>query len=186
MKTLITKRLILRDLKLDDANDLFSYAKKPNIGPMAGWSPHKSLKESLKILKLLIREQEVWAMTTIKDDILIGTIGLHIRNFENAVKNRREIGYVLDDKYWGQGLTVEAVMRVLAYGFINLELDEIIVGHMTSNEQSKRVIQKCQFTYTHTEKRDDYNTKQVDVLIYHMTKEDYKELILNDNIKTKI
>ncbi len=184
MKTLITKRLILRDLKLEDAQDFFSYAKTTNVGPMAGWPPHKDVKESIKILKMLIREQEVWAMTSIKDDVLIGTIGLHIRNFDNAIHNRREMGYVLSEKYWGQGLTVEAAMRILAYAFNNLELDEVIVGHFISNKQSQRVIEKCGFIYTHQEKRDDSKQNKMDTKIYHMTKQMYKEMIKDDNTKT--
>lgn len=181
---MITKRLILRDLKLEDVNDFFAYAKKATIGPMAGWSPHKTIKESFNILKLMIREQEVWGITTKTDDTLIGTIGLHVRNFENAVDNKREIGYVLDDKFWGQGLMVEAVLRVLEYGFTSLGLDEIACGHMLSNLQSKRVIEKCGFKYTHTEKRKYIDKKEIDVMVYNMTKEDYKELIDNDNTKT--
>ncbi|BCR36059.1 GNAT family N-acetyltransferase [Mariniplasma anaerobium] len=184
MKTLITKRLILRDLALRDVQDLFAYAKKPNIGPMAGWSPHKNIKETAKILKLLIREQEVWGITTKTDDALIGTIGLHVRNFENAVENRREIGYVLDDKYWGQGLIVEACFKVLDYGFNALGLDEIMCGHMVSNTQSKRVIEKCGFRYLKTEKREYMDKEDIDVMVYHMTKRDYKELIDHDNTKT--
>lgn len=184
MKTMITKRLMLRDLKLEDVNDFFAYAKKVTIGPMAGWSPHKTIKESFNILKLMIREQEVWGITTKEDDTLIGTIGLHVRNFENAVENRREIGYVLDDKFWGQGLMFEAVLKVLAFGFNSLELDEITCGHMLSNLQSKRVIEKCRFKYTHTEKRAYIDKKEIDVMVYHMTKEDYEEMINHDNIKT--
>lgn len=184
MKTIHTERLILRGLKLDDVNDLFAYAKKANIGPMAGWSPHKSIEETFKILRLLIREQEVWGLTTKKEDTLIGTIGLHIRTFDNAVENKREIGYVLNDIYWGQGLMVEAVLKVLAYGFESLELDGISCGHIITNHQSKRVIEKCGFKYTHTEKRKYIDKKEIDVMVYNMTKEDYKELIDHDNTKT--
>jgi RimJ/RimL family protein N-acetyltransferase len=184
MKTMITKRLILRDLKISDVNDFFQYAKKSTIGPMAGWSPHKTVQESLKILKLMIREQEVWGLTLKEEDFLIGTVGLHVRNFENAVDNKREIGYVLDDRYWGKGLMVEAVLKVLEFGFKSLELDEIMCGHIISNLQSKRVIEKCGFTYTHTEKRPYIDKKDVDVMVYTMTKQDYKEMINHDNIKT--
>ncbi len=184
MKTLITKRLILRDLKLGDVNDFFAYAKKSTIGPMAGWNPHKSIEESFKILKLMIREQEVWGITTKQDDFLIGTIGLHVRNLENAVDNKREIGYVLDDKYWGKGLMVEAVIKVLAFGFKNLDLDEIMCGHIITNLQSKRVIEKRGFRNTHTEKRAYIDKKDVDVMVYKMTKQEFKENNDYDNIKT--
>ena len=51
MKRLETNRLILRDLKLSDLDHFYQYAKKENIGPMAGWHPHRSIEESEMILK---------------------------------------------------------------------------------------------------------------------------------------
>ena len=42
-----TERLILRRWKDDDAEDLFKYALDPDVGPVAGWPPHKNIQESL-------------------------------------------------------------------------------------------------------------------------------------------
>ena len=184
MKTLITARLILRDLTLNDLDAFYQYAKKPIIGPMAGWTPHKSLEESYRILKMMKREKEVWALTLKTSDLLIGTIGLHVRTVHNAFSNRREIGYVLDDPYWGRGLMAEAVLKILEYGFTQLELDEITCGHTVLNRQSKRVIEKVGFTYDKMEKREDSNKEKIDVLMYKMSKDKYKELMINDKLKT--
>ena len=41
-----TQRLILRPWKLEDAGDLYEYAKDPAIGPPAGWPPHTAVPES--------------------------------------------------------------------------------------------------------------------------------------------
>lgn len=38
-----TERLILRKWTQDDAESLFIYAKNPNVGPIAGWPPHKNI-----------------------------------------------------------------------------------------------------------------------------------------------
>lgn len=173
MKTLKTKRLVLRKITIDDANDLFNYAQKPNIGPMAGWKPHESIEDSIKILKLLVTEGEVWAITIKPSNVIVGTIGLHVRNFINAIEDRREIGYVLDDTYWGYGYTPEAVKAVLHYAFIEEDISEIVCGHILLNEQSKRVIEKCGFVYTHDEARDFYDGTKVTVNMYKMTKKMY-------------
>lgn len=173
MKTIETKRLILRSLKHEDANDFFNYAHKPHIGPMAGWKPHQTIEETIKILKLMMTENEVWAITIKPNDKIIGTIGLHVRNFINAVEDRREVGYVLDDIYWGLGYTPEAVKAVLNYAFTEEELNEVVCGHLTTNHQSKRVIEKCGFQYAYDEKRDDINGDKVTVKMYVMTKEMY-------------
>ena len=91
---------------------------------------------------MMITDQDVWGITLKESDQLIGTIGLHVRTFDNALKNQKEIGYVIDEPYWGQGLMVEAVLEVIKYAFIEEELDAVLCGHSKMNQQSKRVIEK--------------------------------------------
>ena len=45
-----TERLILRPWRESDAEALFKYASDPDVGPRAGWPPHKSLEESLEVI----------------------------------------------------------------------------------------------------------------------------------------
>lgn len=186
MRTLVTKRLILRDLKLSDLSAFYAYCKKPNIGPMAGWEPHQSLAESFKILKLMIKDQEIWAITPKEEDIIIGTIGLHVRNHVNQLENRREIGYVLDDTYWGQGLMTEAVLKVIKYSFETLGLDELVCAHMLDNMRSKRVIKKCGFTYIKNEYRESTDKQKTEVMLYKLTLSEYEEMKKNDKSINKI
>ena len=176
MKTLVTKRLILRALNLDDVEDFYAYAKKNTIGPNAGWAPHESLSYSFEILKVMIKENEVWGITIKPSDKIVGTIGLHVRNFDNAIANQKEIGYVIDDLYWGQGYMVEAVNKVLEYAFETLELKKVLCGHSTTNLQSKRVIEKTGFIWTHDEFREHFDKSQILIKMYEMTKERYEEL----------
>ena len=46
---LYTQRLILRQWNESDAENLFEYAKDPDVGPVAGW---QHTKVSRKVLKL--------------------------------------------------------------------------------------------------------------------------------------
>jgi [ribosomal protein S5]-alanine N-acetyltransferase len=62
MKTVDTPRLFLRSWQLEDADDLYEYAKKPNVGPMAGWEPHAGRDMSLEVLKAYIEEDVRWAI----------------------------------------------------------------------------------------------------------------------------
>ena len=175
MKTIETNRLILRALNPDDLDQFFNYCKKETIGPNAGWAPHRTREDSAKILEMMIRENEVWGIIYKENNHLIGTIGLHVRNFENALANRKEMGYVLDDLYWNRGLMTEAVFAVLRYAFIDEELDAILCGHAVHNERSKRVIEKTHFIYTHEEERDHYDGTKIKIRMYHLTKKDAKE-----------
>ena len=54
MQRLETERLVLRDWSINDARDLYEYAKSPNVGPNAGWKPHDNIEESLGIIQISI------------------------------------------------------------------------------------------------------------------------------------
>ena len=59
---LYTERLVLRPWRQSDAEDLFEYASVDGVGQMAGWSPHKDLDESRRILNLFIDEKKTFAL----------------------------------------------------------------------------------------------------------------------------
>ena len=44
-----TERLFFRRWEDDDAEILFEEASNPEVGPPAGWQPHKNVEESLDI-----------------------------------------------------------------------------------------------------------------------------------------
>jgi [ribosomal protein S5]-alanine N-acetyltransferase len=181
MRILVTPRMILRPLKFEDLDHFHAYCKKPNIGPSAGWKPHETEEESFRILKLMMSEEDTWAMTLKSSDQIIGTVSLHSGNLENALANKKEVGYALDDTYWGLGLAAEAVYAVQDYAFNVLELDAILCGHYVENIRSRRVIEKTGFNYTHVEERKNYLGIMVPIMMYELKIETYKEKKKNDN-----
>lgn len=65
MKPIETERLLLRPWRLEDAADMYAYAKNPNVGPNAGWKPHESVEESKAILESWMHsgeEEDIWAI----------------------------------------------------------------------------------------------------------------------------
>jgi len=147
--TLRTKRLILRNWKLSDADDLFEYASVDGVGQMAGWSPHEDKEESLNIIKMFIEGRNVFALEY--NGKVIGSIGLHNYNEtelpEFSDKKGCEIGYVLSKNYWGMGLMPEAVSEIIRYLFEEIGLDFLVCGHFINNLQSQRVQEKCGFKH---------------------------------------
>ena len=57
-----TDRIILRPWRESDAEALFKYASDPNVGPRAGWPPHKSVEESLEIIRTVFHNDHTWAI----------------------------------------------------------------------------------------------------------------------------
>jgi RimJ/RimL family protein N-acetyltransferase len=172
---LTTQRLIIRALKKTDAYMMHHYAKKPNIGPMAGWDPHRSLLETKQILAWMMKSNDVFAITLKTSDDIIGTIGFHERDHQYHHLRVLELGYVLDDEYWGLGLMPEAVLAMIDYGFKELKLDVITCGHKPNNLQSERVIIKTGFIHTHFETRHNDKHESYVVKMYHIERNQYEQ-----------
>ena len=145
-----TERLVLRPWHLEDLEDFFEYASVEGVGQMAGWLPHENREKSLQILELFIREKKTFALELKESHKVIGSLGLEPREADPSIPGNlmgREIGYVLSRDYWGRGLMPEAVKAVMDYCFSVLKFDYLACGHFAWNSQSRRVIEKCGFTY---------------------------------------
>lgn len=146
-----TERLIIRAWKETDLEDFYEYAKVDGVGQMAGWNPHQSIQESKTILEMFIKGKNEFALELKENHKVIGSLGLEKMSlslggeYDNLAG--REIGYVLSKAYWGRGLMPEAVKAVIAYCFQNEKYDYLICSHSVTNNQSKRVIEKCGFQF---------------------------------------
>ena len=109
-----TNRLILRPWQSEDAEELYKYAKDPQIGPIAGWQPHTSVENSLEIIRTVLSAPETYAVVLKEINKPIGSIGIMFKNNGNAPMSdtEAEIGYWIGVPYWGQGLIPEAVREL--------------------------------------------------------------------------
>jgi RimJ/RimL family protein N-acetyltransferase len=175
-----TERLILRPWSEEDAQDLYVYAKDPQVGPIAGWPPHTSVENSLEIIKNVLSAKETYAVVLKEEQKAVGSIGLMTGSASNLdiSDEEGEIGYWIGVPFWGQGLIPEAVGEMLRHGFEDLRLEKIWCGYFDGNIKSKRVQEKCGFVYHHTnenihwELMDDIRTEHVTC----MTKEQWVEM----------
>lgn len=147
-----TERLLLRPWDITDAEDLYEYAQNPNIGPMAGWEPHTSAEQSRDIINKVLSAPNTFAVCLKDDNRTIGCVTLMIGKNSNIglPESEGEIGFWLGEPFWGQGIIPEAVKRLLKYGFNELHLQKIWCGYFEGNIKSKRVQEKCGFTYRYT------------------------------------
>ena len=75
LRVLETDRLILRPWRETDAEALFKYASDPDVGPRAGWPPHKSVEESLEIIRTVFSAEGMWAVELKETGEAIGCVG---------------------------------------------------------------------------------------------------------------
>jgi [ribosomal protein S5]-alanine N-acetyltransferase len=175
MKRLETERLLLRGWQLEDLEDMFAYASQPEVGPDAGWEPHKDIKTSRDIIECFIKNDDVWAIVNKENGKVIGSIGLHFDE-KRATVNAKMLGYVLSKDYWGNGFVTEAAKRVIKYAFEEELLEIVSCYHYPLNIKSKRVIEKCNFKFEGILRcaMKIYDGTVYDELCYSITKEEYE------------
>ena len=153
-----TDRLILRGFSDDDLSDLYEYAGVPGVGEMAGWPHHESIETSKRILHSFMAENEVFALVLKETGKVIGSLGLHYSWANDDPKytdmKSKEIGFVLSRDYWGQ----EAVTAVILMCFHEYGCDILTCGYFSTNNQSRRVIEKAGFKF---EKQSIWHSKQL-------------------------
>lgn len=181
-----TKRLILRPWQDEDAEELYKYARDPQIGPIAGWNPHTSVENSLEIIHVVLSEPETYAVVLKDTGKPVGSVGIMRNGSAPMSKTEAEIGYWIGVPYWGQGLIPEAVKELLRRCFNELACTAVWCGYFDGNKKSKRVQEKCGFTYHHTEDNKPCAIKgllRTEHFTY-ITKEDWLKNNANINYKT--
>jgi len=175
-----TKRLVLRPWRESDAENLYKYAKDPLVGPIAGWPPHKSVEQSLEIIKEVFMAEHIFAITLRGEDEAIGCIGLMFSEYSNMnlTEKEAEIGYWIGSPFWGKGIMTEAVNEIVRYSIEDLTLTALWCGYFDGNNRSKRVQEKCGFIYHST--RENILVPLMNVNrtehVTRLTKEDWEKI----------
>ena len=73
---LVTERLVLRPWEESDAGQLYELARDPAVGPAAGWTPHTSVEDSLKIIREILRAPGTDAVVQKESGKVIGSCGI--------------------------------------------------------------------------------------------------------------
>ncbi len=146
--TLETDRLYLKKIVDEYAHDMYDYAKDPLVTRYLTWSPHSSLKETQRHIKLLQKKYKSgfyndWGIVEKSTGRMIGTCGF--TSFDEK-KNMAEIGYVLSKDYWGRGLAAEAAKRVMQFGREVFGLTSFYAKCIEGNNASISVMKKCGMT----------------------------------------
>lgn len=175
-----TERLILRKWTEADAENLFEYAKDPDVGPIAGWPPHKSTEESLEIIRNVFCAEECYAICEKGVGKAIGAIELKLNGHTNMTErgDECELGYWLGKPFWGRGFMSEAAKEMIRHGFEDMSMAKVWCGYYEGNLKSKRVQEKLGFIYHHTRENvpvpllDEVRIEHISVL----TKKRWEEL----------
>ena len=170
-----TERLILRRWEDSDAENLFEYAKDPDVGPIAGWPAHQSIEESRGVIQNVLNGKEAYAICLKADDKAIGTIELKLNGYTDMTErdDECELGYWLGKPFWGRGIMPEAVKEMFRHAFEDIGMTKVWVGYYEGNNKSKRVQEKCGFRY-------QWKSEGVDVPLMHEKRTGHVSSITKD------
>jgi [ribosomal protein S5]-alanine N-acetyltransferase len=95
---------------------------------------------------------QYWPMHLRADYDHVGCCGLRPYQPDLAPhKFVHELGFHLLARYWGQGLATEAANGVIRYAFESIHAEGLVAGHHPQNVNSKKVLEKLGFQFTHEE-----------------------------------
>lgn len=145
--TLHTKRLVLREVTMDDAESVFALRSNKEAMKYIGKPPAISIIEAKEHIQKFIdglnnNESLTWGICLAIDNKVIGTIG-----FWRIAKEhyRAEIGYMLHPDHWKKGIVTEATQAVLEFGFYELKFHSVEAFLTPENTGSVKLLEKTGF-----------------------------------------
>ena len=172
-----TERLILRPCVAEDAGAMFrNWAGDPEVTRYMTWPTHTSEAVSAAVTA-------DWAKEYGKPDfylwmIVLKELGEPIGSMSvvNAIDDKvqaAEIGYCIGKRWWHQGVTSEALARVMDFLFDEVGLQRVSARHDPRNPHSGAVMRKCGMKYEGTHRRADWNNQGVcDEAVYALLRDE--------------
>ena len=144
---LITERLTLKQLSIDDKHNIFDLRSDKEINKYLNREPSKTIEDAISFINKVnnnIKNQNsiYWAICLKSTDTFVGTICLFDFSKEN---NSCEIGYELMTKFQGQGIMKEATEIVTNYVFKTLKFKKILAFTHYQNQNSTNLLLKLNF-----------------------------------------
>lgn len=147
---IVTERLVLRKPMADDIADMTALADNINVARMLSRMPHPYTQDDAREFVEKVEDGEftgcVYACTLAENGAFTGCAGLE------DLGRGPEIGYWLGEPFWGHGYATEMVEAIVDLAFRVTDLDSLIAGSRIANGASRRVLEKCGFRFTGTER----------------------------------
>lgn len=178
-RTIETPRLLLSHWTEEDAEEEYELAKDPYIGKMCGgWPAPEDPDSARETIRSVLMKEECYRIRLKENAVLVGCCEL-MRASRHGQPEDYEIGYWIGRPFWGNGYAGEAVNALLRRAFLELDADRVWCSCYDGNDQSRRVIEKCGFSYHHTNENlfsGKLNARNYNDLVYLMTWNDWESI----------
>lgn len=157
-----TDRLILREMRFDDATALFEMDNNPNVHKYLWQKPYLTIAEINNYIDNIRKQYEknnIGRFSTILKETgeLIGWTGIKYidDHIESGNENFYDYGYRLNEKFWNKGFATEASEAWLDYGFTQMKIDKMNAYTHAENGASNHILRKVGFMFM-----EDYQDEQ--------------------------
>lgn len=130
-------KLAIRPQKVSDAKRFFEILNNDSFRYFS--ARPKTIKEEVEFLKKnpsWRKQNFAYNFTIVTGDQIVGACGIHINQHR---KHIGEIGYFVDESYWGQGIATQAVKFLEKFGFGKLKLKRMEILMESRNKASEKV-----------------------------------------------
>ena len=159
---LITERLTLRQLAIDDEQQIFTLRSDSEINKYLDRQVSNTSDDARNFINKITESDSLyWAITFSDKNLLVGTICLFGFSDENY---NCEIGYELLTDFQGQGIMKEAVEKVIDYAFNTIKVKQIEAFLHRDNLSSIKLLEKFSFRNSSEPGRTN-----PDLICYHLT-----------------
>lgn len=161
------EEIYLRNFQLGDAAVLYKWGQDAHFHKLAGFNHFNNYDEALQAVKQYAKRKYSYAICLKNDDKVIGLIELYERGLDerSGLLNTKEIGFLIDSSYQGQGLMKKAIKLVLNYAFIKLNQTEIWAGVFEENIRSQKLLEALGFKYVY-----EYDMNQISEIFSYKEK----------------
>lgn len=139
--------VILREWEETDAERLAEIANNKKIyDNLRDYFPHPySIDDARKYIALQRKSDNKLSRTfaIVVDGKVVGNIGAIFK--EDIYRKNAEIGYFLDEEYWGKGIVTKAIKMLTAYVFENFDIIRVYAEPFSRNAGSRRCLEKAGF-----------------------------------------
>ena len=149
-----TERLLLREMRDEDLDGLFTLDSNPNVHKYLGNRPIKTKAEAQTVIdsvKQQYKQRGIGRFTVIEKATgnFVGWSGLRL-NTEynmNGFTTYYDIGYRLIEDYWGKGYATESGKAAAKYAFEVLNLKRLYATTHIDNHASHNALLKIGLHY---------------------------------------
>lgn len=161
---LATDRLFLRQIKREDANEIFALRSDDQVNQYLDRTKAKTIEDARQHIErlnegMLNKDGITWVITLKANDQLIGTICFWKISKEQL---KAEIGYELLPAYQGKGIMQEVMAVVIKYGFEHIKFHSIEAELSPANLKSVKLLERNNFI-------PDVSRKNTDPVVYILT-----------------